>query len=497
MPKVDLVIYYVKDYISKSKFFNRVNPAALLNFFLFVCFCLGIVTGKLIPQFPIFLTISLFSLALSCFFYRYRRIIAADIFILILFFSLGGLWHSSNRAESVDELLSREQAITLKVISLPKRGVSRNTLTAEISRIGLLRSKLKVKVADYTRSLNYLSSYRLKGKVSERHYYGHKYYSLIIKQDADLQGLPLGLWARFCQKTANYILGVLEENCSDQGYRFLSGVFLGRKELLAGEKKLFADAGVSHLLAISGLHLGLTSLILFFLLRFFNFRFRASLIVSLVFLSFYTFLTGAGYPTLRALIMYSVFCFSFLFKRKSNGLNSLALSGFIILFLDPSSLFTIGFQLSFVSVFAIIVSFRAFKAESVRAATAHYLKQIFFCSLFVTLFLTPLISYYFGKIYILSIFYNIILIPFFTFILGVNFILIVLSPVNFIAQSLGAILSLITAVFIRIVEFFGSIGLSSIDYTFSPMNIITYYLFLVGFLAFLLKLQSKTRPLTI
>jgi len=457
---------------------GKINFAGLLNFLLFICFCLGIILGNFFTFPPIFISLSLVALSLVYVFYRYRKLFLSDIFILIFFFSLGALWHSSHSPQTVDKFTKRESTITLKVISLPKEGARRNTFTAQVRKINSYPLKLKVKVSDYTQSMDYLSYYQLEGKIAKRKYHGYSYYSLNIKKDAGFQELPLGVWARFGKKSSNYILNVLRENCSDRGYRFLSGVFLGRKELLGEEREMFSNAGVSHLLAISGLHIGLTSLILFFVLKFFSVRFRASLIISLVFLYFYTFLTGASSSTLRAVTMYSVFAFGFLFKRKTNVLNSLALAGFIALFLDSSSLFAIGFQLSFISVFAIILSFRTFNVKPAKIAVLHYLKQIFFCSLFVTLFLTPVVSYYFGKIHILSIFYNVALIPFFTLILVINFLLLILSPFRFLAQSLGEVLSLLISGFIDLVGVLGSVKFSFIFYDFSLKGIAIYYLIL-------------------
>jgi len=457
----------------KSKSFGH-----LLPFCIFLAFLTGIVLGKFIPLFWIFFTGCIFSSVSVIFFYKKQRLFLSDIFILIFFFSLGALWHSSYSKRAIDKFIKQESTITLKVISLPKEGATRNTLTAQVRKINSHPLKLKVKVSDYTQSLDYLNCYQLEGKLVKRKYHGYSYYSLNIKKNTSLRELPLGVWAQFARKSSNYILNVFKENCSNQGYRFLSGVFLGRKELLGEEREVFSNAGVSHLLAISGLHLGLTSLILFFVLKFFNVRFRASLIISLVFLYFYTFLTGASSSTLRAVTMYSVFAFGFFFRRKTNVLNSLALAGFIALFLDSSSLFAIGFQLSFISVFAIILGFKVFNIKPVKIVALHYLKQIFFCSLFVTLFLTPLVSYYFGKIYILSIFYNIILIPFFAFVLGVNFLLLILSPFRFLAQSLGEALSLLISGFINLVQFLGSIKFSFISYNFYLKGIAIYYLIL-------------------
>jgi len=479
---------------------RNVNFAKVLNFFLFICFCLGIILGRFVSGFIIFIALSLVSSGLVYSSYRYRKFFVSDIFILILFFFLGALWQSSSLFQNKDKFLNKESTVTLKVISLPKEGPNKNTFNAEVEKINSHPLKLKVKASDYTQTMDYLRYYQFQGKIVKRRYRGYSYHSLNIKKDSDVKELPLGVWAEFLRKSSTHILNIFEENCSNQGYKFLSGVFLGRKELLGEEREMFSNAGVSHLLAISGLHLGLTSLILFFILRFFNIKFRVSLVASLAFLCLYTFITGAGSSTLRAVVMYSVFVFSFLAKRRANLLNSLALAGFFALFLDPSSLFTIGFQLSFISVFAIIVSFKIFNLKPLKIAWLHYLKQIFFCSFFVTLFLTPVVSYYFGKIYILSIFYNLVLIPFFTFILVVNFLLLIFAPFNFLAQSLGAVLSLSISGFIDLVQILGSIKFSFVFYDFSSLGIVIYYIILGASLTYFFfknkrisfKFQGKT-----
>ncbi|MDP8289533.1 MAG: ComEC/Rec2 family competence protein [Candidatus Susulua stagnicola] len=473
----------------KTKSFSH-----LLPFCIFIAFSIGVVFGKFILLFwAFFISCVLFSI-LIIFFYKKQKLLFSDIFILFFLLSLGALWHLSSSSQISNKFLKKESIITLKVISLPKEGANKNTFTAEVKKINSHSLKLKVKVSDYTQIMDYLRYYQFVGKIAKRKYRDYSYYSLNIKKDVDVKELPLGIWTQFTIKSSKYILNTFKENCSSQGYRFLSGVFLGRKELLGKEKKVFSNAGVSHLLAISGLHLGFTSLVLFFILRLFNIKFRVSLIGSLVFLCFYTFLTGASSSTLRAVTMYSIFVFSFFFQRKANLLNSLALAGFIALFLDSSSLFAIGFQLSFISVFAMIISFKIFNIKSMKIAWLNYLKQMFFCSFFVTLFLTPVVSYYFGKIYILSIFYNLILIPFFTFILAVNFLLLIFSPFKFIAQSFGEVLSLLISGFINLVQSLGSIKFSFIFYDFSFKAIIIYYLILGVVLTYFFFKNKSIRP---
>lgn len=463
---------------------RRFNFGRLLGFALFISFACGIIIGNFFSNFVLFLVLSLLFAISGYFFYRRNQLFISDIFILLFFLSLGGLWQLS-APKKIDRFLNKESNVILKVISLPQSKGLRNTFKAKILQVNSRPSKFHATVMDYTRKMDYLSKYQLKAKLTKTRYNSRSWSYLWVKSNTDIQKLETGFWTRIAKKLNSYILGVFKANCDGEAYRFLSAVFLGRRELLKNEKYVFSNAGVSHLLAISGLHLGLTSLILFFSLRLFNLKFRLCLISSLLFLYFYTFLTGASPSTIRAVIMYSVFAVSFLMKRKSDNLNSLGLAGLVILFIDPETIFHIGFQLSFISVLAIILGFRIFNISYVNNYFLNYIKQIFFCSFFVSISIAPLISHYFGKIYILSIFYNIVLIPFFTFILGVNFLLIIFSPLSFAAQSLGAVLSLLISIFIKLTKTLGSLRYSFIPCTFSSSAMFIYYALLGAILLIL------------
>ncbi|MCF7907937.1 MAG: ComEC/Rec2 family competence protein [Candidatus Omnitrophica bacterium] len=414
---------------------------------------------------------------------------------MVIFFVLGGIWYLANSHHQPESLLNKDKRFVLKVISLPKNTKLRSSFAAEIDQADGHPFRQTLRVYDYTKSLEYLNSYEVLGKLTRRSYHDRWFYYLWIKSKARINELSLNPWDKFVKGTSLYILDIFRKNSTDQAYRFLAAVFLGRRELLGGEREFFSRAGASHLLAISGLHVGLTALILFSFLGFFGLSFRLRLGISLVFLYLYTFLTGVSPSTLRAVIMYSVFAFSFFLKRRPHSFNSLGLAGLICLLIDPAMLFTIGFQLSFMAVFAILVGYRIFPVKLVGSRALVYSGQIFFCSLFVNVFVTPLTAYYFGNINTLGIVYNIVLIPFFTFILTINFFLIILAPVSFIAQNLGALLSFLILIFVYLVRFLGSFSFSYFSWQFSLTGVFGYYFVLAGILVFFklkssLKLQS-------
>ncbi|MGQ9646265.1 MAG: DNA internalization-related competence protein ComEC/Rec2 [Thermodesulfobacteriota bacterium] len=148
-----------------------------------------------------------------------------------------------------------------------------------------------------------------------------------------------------------------------------SGIF---KALVLGErgdipeeiKEQFTVAGIAHLLAISGDHLGIIALLSFSLFLWILKRSEFLLLtlsvkkwaagLTLPFILLYTFIAGAGISVIRATIMVTTFFLSILFGRERNLLHTLVLAAFLILLFSPPSLFDVSFQLSFLAVLSIL-----------------------------------------------------------------------------------------------------------------------------------------------
>ncbi len=133
----------------------------------------------------------------------------------------------------------------------------------------------------------------------------------------------------------------------------LKAMLLGDKsDLDENISELYKTTGIYHVLAISGLHVSIVAVILNFILRFFLDKKTASGILIL-FLFFYLLMTGESISMMRAFIMFDLFLIANLFYRESDLLTSLGFAGIIILFLNPFSIFDMGFEYSFGSVFGI------------------------------------------------------------------------------------------------------------------------------------------------
>lgn len=130
-----------------------------------------------------------------------------------------------------------------------------------------------------------------------------------------------------------------------------AAVLLGMREQVDPEQtEHFMTTGTVHLLAISGLHVGILAAGFWFLARFGWLSRRATLVTAIVLVVFYALLTDARPPVVRAAVLISVICIARLLGRRAFEFNTLALAALILLVLNPTNLFQTGTQLSFLAV---------------------------------------------------------------------------------------------------------------------------------------------------
>ena len=169
---------------------------------------------------------------------------------------------------------------------------------------------------------------------------------------------PAGGFFQIMEKARSRFAGLIEESAQARVQGVLKALIIGDRSQISDEtRQIFNRAGVGHLLAISGLHVGIVATVAFgffrcLLARFKPFLWRAwtrkgAALVSLLPVFCYGIIAGFSPSTQRAVIMVSVFLLTFLFERDQDPLNTLSLAALVILIADPPSLFSISFQLSF------------------------------------------------------------------------------------------------------------------------------------------------------
>lgn len=143
----------------------------------------------------------------------------------------------------------------------------------------------------------------------------------------------------------------LQEYLNEDNYGLATALLLGQREELGNEGiDPFLETGTIHILSISGLHVGIIAGAVFWLLRLLAVPQRRILFAVAILTTLYTLLTGAQPPAVRALILVLIMCGSNWLYRPSLPLNSLATAALVVLCLNPTHLFNIGVQLSFLAV---------------------------------------------------------------------------------------------------------------------------------------------------
>ena len=200
---------------------------------------------------------------------------------------------------------------------------------------------------------------------------------------------------------------------------FLKGLIIGDRSGIPIElKNAFVNAGVMHIIAVAGLHVGMVAFIVSLVFTVLRIPKRPRLILLGISLVFYLFLTGAAHPVIRAVIMALVILGGALWERRPDVHNSLAIAAIILLLIDAKNLFQPGFQLSFSAVFFIVylypycTSISNVLPERVRRnGLAKAIVALVGVSLSAAIGTLPFTSMYFGKISIIGLIANLIIVP--------------------------------------------------------------------------------------
>lgn len=279
----------------------------------------------------------------------------------------------------------------------------------------------------------------------------------------------------------------------------IEALVLGQRQHVDPEiTKSFRDAGVIHILALSGLHVGIILLILRFItrpiLRIRQGRWLQSVIL-VVLLWFFALLTGMSPSIMRAVTMFSFIAVGMNLKRKGSVYHSLTLSAFVLLIYDPRLLFQVGFQLSYMAVFSIVL------IQPMLAGLWPWRNKIkdFFWSIFTVtvaaqIGVAGISLFYFHQFPGLFILGNMLLLPVLPFIIGAALLLIVLLLIGFPTEWLTNGLNIVLEFIIDIVGKISSWDWFIIkDVYFSLGETILLYVFLFSLVLFFRPYLRRSR----
>lgn len=266
------------------------------------------------------------------------------------------------------------------------------------------------------------------------------------------RSLSVSQLAKVCQQQ---VVDVYRSWGFDQDVQaVVSALTIGEKTDLTPElKAMYSAAGVSHVLALSGLHVGILSCILLWLFYPLTYlkhgrKILAFLVVCLLWL--FAFISGLSSSVVRAVVMYSLYTFaSFCSEERFSGMHSLVLAAFLMLIYNPFFLFDISFQLSFTAVFSILAFYPLFSRWlCIKNCVLRYVWNTLSLSISAQLGTLPFILYYFGS--------------FPTYFLLVNLVVVILAG--------GILMLTLVALCIASVPMVGSTVMTLLEWCTSVLN---------------------------
>ena len=323
-----------------------------------------------------------------------------------------------------------------------------------------------------------------------------------VQLNPDIYKLPgirnQGLETLAAASRRTIVQSLQENGFSTSQLGTVQALLLGQKQDISAEVyNNFAAAGVVHILAVSGLHVGLILLLLNWLLlpldRFRKGRILKGILLILLLWGF-AVLTGLSPSVVRAVSMFSFLAVGMQLKRRSSNLVSVFVSLLFLLLINPQWIFEVGFQLSYLAVLGIILlQPKLFRLWQPKYKISRLFWGILTGTFAAQLAVFPLSLYYFHQFPGLFFLTNLVILPTVGFLLGFGILVIMLSLLQllpvFLAHTFGKCINMLNS-FVewaaRQEQFLFK------DISFSSTEVLVFYLLIIA-LTFLLYTFSYRR----
>ncbi|RLC51993.1 MAG: DNA internalization-related competence protein ComEC/Rec2 [Candidatus Cloacimonadota bacterium] len=311
------------------------------------------------------------------------------------------------------------------------------------------------------------------------------YSKTIIKVERNKRDFPGNLIVEIRKKLKKHI-----DNRFGEYSGFVKAILIGDKSELDQQKILLNKAGLSHLLAVSGLHVGILSLIFFFILKILIPNRNLDRIMLIIILLIYAAICRWSPSVTRAVIMISLYHLAKNLQRLPSSNNILAASLLIITFIQPYQIFSVGLQLSFTAVFVLLnivpqFSFLKLKKEEIEILTVgkkilNYALLIIIGSFILNLFLSPIILFHFHQLNFNGIIGNLLGIPLMTAILPLALLIVLLPAWNFLISIYLSSFRFFMLLFYSWVKFSASLPLFNNFLYLNELQVILVFIILLS-----------------
>ena len=405
--------------------------------FLYSCisFILGIFCGSFFYSIYVLFIFIIFSITLIGILWRKKHILLSVFFILI--FCLGYFYINMKMQNILENEITNyfnlEIEINGKVIRTPKDDLEIKKAIIEVATVN--GKEINSNVLIFTnKNLNHGDKIIVLGKLTEPESFNNFNYKMYLANQG-ISGIIKDSKVEIISEHHSFIFDfknkaeqIVLKNLSISKAGILNATILGETDNMNSElKQKLAFAGISQVVAISGQHIILLCVIMLGFLKYLKVERKRSIILTFVFILFYTILIDFPASALRAFIMMSFVLFAELIGRESDSLRSLVFAALLILIFNPLALlYDLGFQLSFLAVLGIIFFNNFFKSK-LSFIKNGFLNDLVAVNFSAQVFVLPLLVYTFGYISLSSFITNILVVPISTILLVFGFLCVVFS----------------------------------------------------------------------
>jgi len=312
--------------------------------------------------------------------------------------------------------------------------------------------------------------------------YKSVYYTLYAKEkDVELLGEKTpNYFLKFSYNLKEKLVHIIYLTLPEEEAKVLEGIMLGNYRILPEEiNDYFKRTGTAHILAVSGMNVGLIALLVFLILKLLNFSRKISAIITLIIITAFAIITGADPSIVRATFMAYVVLIGYVIEYDSDLMNSLSIAGFFILLINPFELFMVSFQLSFLATFGII--YYGGYASKKFPRIPGWLSETLLTTFTSQIFIFPVMANTFHQVSVISFIANFFIVPISSIITILGFVLWIIGSISVkFAVFLGATIWFMIKIMIVIVKILSTIPFAAISV--KSMNFVFLFLYYIFFI---------------
>ena len=376
-------------------------------------------------------------------------------------------------------------SLSVRVTEIFQKEVYRMNLSLEDGRIKILKINNKYPLKNIYGKLGYKENGKYEGYFLVKSI--KEYENIYFVELEDVKSTKIK--DSFLEKYLQTLFNRAEENYS-YGIRNINrAILLGDNTRIKKDlKDKIRYIGLSHIFAMSGLHIGLVIVIFYFIFKKTVKNKRLIEILLLISITLYYLSVKESPSFTRAYIMAVVYLLGKLFYEKIDLRKTLFVSAIISILINPIAIFSVSFQLSYGAMIAITYIFPY--VRKINYKKFKILDYILFTST-IQIFLIPITVYYFSTVQVLSLISNLIFLPLASFYITINYIALFLE--NFyLSFLLKPIIEILYKILIYLIDLFSELLYLSVEYENKKL----IYIYIVVFVIIIIcKNMKKSLPL--